>query len=81
MKKIHPSITPVCAFCEHATPKEPTSQATFSFAFPEEEIAICCPYKKNITYDDTCRHFLFDPLKYKPKAPLPMFSLSKEDVL
>ena len=81
MKKRHPSITPVCAFCQHAVLAQPPDAPSFTFAFPEEEVAILCPYRKNITYGDSCRRFCFDPLKYKPKSPPLLLSLSEEDIL
>ena len=84
MKKLHPAVTPICLYCEHARrERKENEEPSFRDVLPaqEEPIFLICRHHGKVAPGDTCLRFSFDPIKYKPTKPLPLPALSEEDVI
>ena len=55
----------VCALCEHAR--------DFN-----DDILLCCKHGP-VSFDHSCRHFCYDPLRRKPEGPAPLRELPSSD--
>lgn len=58
----------ICLFCESASILKGGN-------------GILCKYKGIVDEDNTCRKYVYDPLKRQPKAPPKLQTLTKEDII
>jgi hypothetical protein len=80
--KRHPAITKICLYCEHAAFKQCGDAPSYKNVIGSDELReIVCSYRGTVEPSHTCRRFSFDPLKYTPKKPRPLPTLSEEDVI
>ena len=66
----NPKIEKICIYCEHASIKE-----------RDGDISVICRGKRGVAPDGHCLRFRYDPLKYTPKAKLPLPTLDPEAVI
>ena len=81
--KRHPAITKICLYCEHATFMrcEGDTPSYKNVIASEEEQEILCRHRRVVEPTHSCLLFSFDPIKHTPKKPLPLPTLSEEDVI
>jgi hypothetical protein len=61
-------IKPMCIYCEHA-----------KAAIGDDDNHMVCRYKGVVTFDFSCRKYIYDPLKRIPRRrPLPLPELYEE---